>query len=476
MEHPLVKNDMRTQLWALSGDRWAPYGRVKVALCELLGWPGKLRFRNLLLKKGMYIHASLEKDRYGAWDGFGEYLYDGDDMAGLGSSDERERLLQPFLGLGPREGGCMAWGLSDRLGLPLVRVTVQFIALPQETGEIKALSLPLMAEGINELMPVAALSVGPNGWRRVYDYTQSADLAVRSLPAISGTESPVLRAVFPQKAVASASSPLVQNACEWYALTPDLLARLRNGSLQIVCFFAIHEQGLEVHLTLLQRMPPAFWLDLAGVRLLELRYLAKIYPAIQEDAHYKALLRIVNLAHHNRVYYEYDPNYYWDGSKGDRRFWEWQAQEDKPDQSGKYKPIPYIIPYVEQIILDKGGDPSIAYCDFFASKAARQRSKKPTDLDSMQTHEAVDVPVKMNEKQELFRGQWENEDGAAYKKLRELKMQAIGRLSGRGSVRAQMLDLDWWAYSDQLCNSRTEPALGKEFRDVLSEAVRPEEQ
>jgi hypothetical protein len=216
--------------------------------------------------------------------------------------------------------------------------------------------------------------------------------------------------------------------------------------------------------------PPKFWMDLAGIRLLELRYLARVSSAIESDGHYRAFLRILHLAYHNRVYYVYDPDYYWDGNRGDRRFGEWRVQDEKR------KVTPYVIPYLEQLDLS-GSEPRVIYYDFFKSKEARKKAGKATELDLMQEqHEDVDVPINMEEMHRAFTGQWENKDDVAYKKLREMKADAILRLSNSGSIRAQMLDLDWWEYRDQLCNAQLDPALGREFRDVLSEAVQLEEQ
>jgi hypothetical protein len=477
-EHPLVKNDMCARLLAFNGDQWIHYGRVRAAFRGSFGGEKLIYFRNLLLRKGMYHHNSLAKNRYEALETFLEYFLDG--MKSI--NDASEPLLWPFFALRPGKGGCMAWDLSDRLGLPLVKVTAQLIALPQEAGEVKALSLPLVvAENIDGLIPIAeipiaVLSIGPNGWQRAYDYTPNASLVIRSFPSVSGIGSPLLRAVLPQRAMATATSQVAKDACRWYALVPDLLTRLQDDSLQVVCFFAIHSHGLEMHLTLLQRMSPLLGIDLAGARLLELRYLAKICPAIQEDDHYRAFLRILNLAHHDHVYYEYNPSYYWDSIKGegDRRFaQEWHAQENKQDQHGQYKPIPYIIPYVQQIVAD-GDDVRTVYYDFFASKKARKGAGKATDLGSMQDkHEKEDVLIKMEDKKKTFEKQWTG--GIAYQKLREMKKRAIAGLSNSSSVKAQMADLDWWEYCDQLCNARMEPAFGREFKEVLTEAVQPEE-
>jgi hypothetical protein len=496
LQHPLVKNNAQSQLWAWDGNQWRSYGQIKKAYLGILDATRKARVRDLLLpQKGRGMGgiplSQNNKDRDEAWQGFYDtFVEEIMSISDDSGHDARERLLQQFCGLEPGEGGRMAQDFSDRLGLPLVQATVKFIALPED-GVVQALVLPLVAK-IAEPMPLAVLSIGPNGWEHWYDYDENDPLTVCSFPTISGIGLPVLKRVYPEAAMAT--DQIVRDACKWYALAPDILARLDNGP-QAVCYFAIHSHGVEMHLTLLQKMsldeeipipdsvpvvlvpavptPPRFWMDLAGVRLLEMRYLAKVYPLIQEDAHYKALLRIVNLAHHNRVYYTYEPTYYWDRAKpqeGDKRFYEWRVILGNDNN----KTIPYIIPYLEQIDFSED-EPRAVYYDFFESKEARKKAGKATDLSSMEQHEAgIDVFINMEKKHALFTSQWESQEGLAYKKLREMKGKVMSQLS-RDSIQAQMLDLDWWEYRDQLCNEGLGPLLGQEFRDVLSEAVHLEE-
>jgi hypothetical protein len=259
---------------------------------------------------------------------------------------------------------------------------------------------------------------------------------------------------------------------------------------------------MEMHLTLLQRklpgedavvipepdvpepeepepsVPPLpirdLWMDLAGVRLLELRYLAKVHSNIQWDSsygcYYQVFLRLLNLAHHNRVYYTYEPDYNSENS----RFGSWRLQDDHG------QPLPFIIPYVQRVEFSTGGEPVVKYYDFWASREARSQAGKAEklSLESMQNEtEPEDIATDMNSQGDLFTAQWLDEDSEAYGILREMKAKVIETIQSDPNlaIQTQMLDLDWWAYRDQLFGAKGRPELGKEFQAVCTEAVRPEE-
>jgi hypothetical protein len=204
--------------------------------------------------------------------------------------------------------------------------------------------------------------------------------------------------------------------------------------------------------------------------------LAKIAPDIQQNPHYQAFLRLLNLAHHDHIYYTYEPSYTYDpvSRVGDIRFVSWRLQDEFD------RPIPFIIPYVQRFEFAIGDDAVTRYYDYWVSRDARKQAGK-TDklsLDSMQDDsEPEDVGVDMDIQRDLFTAQWIDENGDAYEVLREMKAEAMKNIRSDPDleIQGQMLGLNWWDYKDQLFGAKGDPALGKEFQEVCSEAVRPEE-
>jgi hypothetical protein len=266
LRHPLIENGTIGKLHALVGvDNWRTDNCVRIGQYEgFFGRPqgAKAYYRSELTGRRSEIKmydGGLGDDREIVWDWFWKNFTSDEGIMGFVPRYVTNHLP---LGLCTREGGRMAWNLSDRLGLPLVKVVVNFFRLTMNRDdEIRALSLPLAAGGIDKPIPIAVLSIGPNGWQREYDYSPNAGLAVRSLPNISGIGSPLLREVLPARAMVNPQA--MKNACEWYAL-PDLLARLWVGSLQAVCFFVVHSQGIEIHITLLRKKMEYNWRRPAG--------------------------------------------------------------------------------------------------------------------------------------------------------------------------------------------------------------------
>jgi hypothetical protein len=242
---------------------------------------------------------------------------------------------------------------------------------------------------------------------------------------------------------------------------------------------------MEMHLTLLQRkLPgedavvipdpdvpepeptaPLLWMSLEGVRLLELRYLGKIYPNIELNEHYRALFAILRRANYNACRDFYDPEHCLEG-KNKGRFLEWRLTDpDNPEAI-----VPYVVPVLEQFDLESNKP---MRSDYFATKEMRRAMGKSTALEEMQIYDP-ETSVACIEGQ--FERQWLL-GGEAYGILREMKAKVIETIQSDPNltIQAQMLDLDWWAYRDQLFGAKGIPELGKEFQAVCTEAVRPEE-
>jgi hypothetical protein len=475
VKNPLIEKYVTSSLYGLSSNQWNEFGKVKIQLRETFGAePFFEDFANISMLNPA-ANCSLRE--------FHERLSNGT----LPTWAEVPKMYTRYNENITSEYSCLAilpnlsfteeqWiglTLSKRLGLPLHRVTLRYIALEYEDETVKALSLPFVAP-IDKSVPVAVVLAEPNGWNRYYD--TNLGLLRRSFPTISGIGSPLLRNVLPNSALSNPQT--LKDACDWYALTPDLLDRLKDGSPQSVCFFLIHHQGIEMHFTVIQKkLPedditsqedehqqpqertPTFWLDLAGVRLLELRYLVKFYPDIANDKHYKALLAILNMAHLNHVFYTYEPSYYWDTNtqQGDKRASIWTPIVNRD-------PISVVIPYDEDHpawIADESHGGSgywIGYKDHFSKEM-----------------------INMLDKSSAFQKQWDPEiggtDAIAFQKLREMKEKALRfPPEGSGSVQAQLIDLDWWEYSEDLCNARLDPVFGTAFAEVCTSAVSPSQQ